>query len=1220
MQIEDFIKHQRLDILHLQEVEVNDSTFESCPVISSCFTIIPNNSPTQYGTASLVKNEIVVENIQFDSAGRIIVFEACGITHANVYLPSGCSQLARSGREEYCAATLPQLLLHRSDLGYIGGDFNCIIDRRDCSANASSKMSPSLKRLVSAFYMGDAYRLLHPGGAANSHYYSLHPQSASSQCQDSGSGAPSARPPSPPPPSPSPSGSLPTAAPTPLPAKQGYTRIDRCYMWGGLSVSEAKYEPAAFSDHHAHLVSLSLPPNISRITSAKARPIFKIKPEVIRDDKFKAQLAAAMSRWNQAKEGGLELMVWWEVLVKPGIKKLAMERGKEMNKERRGMLNLLLLQQSYHARKVYSGQLHHLAALRTVQLKIKNWYEEESAKVILQAKSKECSLSEPARIYHHELNAKRLKKSSILKLETPSGVLLGHEACARFLEEEVAKVLLVPNPLNQAARDTLLKEIKPVFTMEDNRMLLASPSKSEVKQVLSKSNLHASPGTDGIPGLLYHLCWDVMGDSLTEVVKAIFSGNKPTKSQRCSLMVFGSKPKKGNSFKPEDKRRISLLNSDYKVVTGVEAKRFHSTATHSLSPLQLVAGSDRRIQHGICRARDAIQAVGRSKSGCGLLDTDFKAGFDWLEMGWVFAVLRSKGCDEEVIQRLERLYSDCTTMCVVNNVIGKPIYNLRLSLRQGDVPSMYWFSIGLDPLLFRLDRLLSGIKVFSLIPKVVPQTPILLPVKQGSHSPQTSGSSAPSLCPSSAEVHTRSETELYKVQAYADDVKCGIVAMHEFAIVIESCSLLEQAGGVQLHRDVSAGKVSFLPLGRWRGTLQQEDLPYNFIKLTDSIDFLGVTLKATFVQTRKANCDSMEEKIKKVVGPWKGGKFMWVTQRGHSANCYAFSKIFHRCASIPLREDTIACITSQVRSWVLQDFFQKPAATVLHRKPLEGGLGLYCVKLRALALLLRTFCELACTPGFRHSLQLEILFRTQVLGETWPVSPPLPPYYNEEFFSVLRHYHLNSSFNVCSMKVKDWYNVLLQDKVTHSPSTILSSGALLPVRAELAQPDVDWPTTWRRARLSGLPSDLTSHLFRQLHDVLPLQTRVARLGGSRGPRLQGVCRLCTADVQEDAMHAFFSCTNNKEAATTLLCHAQRLLESTISPEAALYLSFETDPASELAVTLLLAAGFKLLWDQRDSNKAISRIQMTAELSARTRILAGSSKFAGTVAKLQLALS
>ena len=57
---------------------------------------------------------------------------------------------------------------------------------------------------------------------------------------------------------------------------------------------------------------------------------------------------------------------------------------------------------------------------------------------------------------------------------------------------------------------------------------------------------------------------------------------------RTSVMVFGSKPKKLNSLKPSDKRRISLLNSDFKIATGFEAKRFGSTATHSLTPLLLV--------------------------------------------------------------------------------------------------------------------------------------------------------------------------------------------------------------------------------------------------------------------------------------------------------------------------------------------------------------------------------------------------------------------------------------------------------------------------------------------------------------------------------------------------------------------------------------------------------------------------------------------------------
>ena len=98
---------------------------------------------------------------------------------------------------------------------------------------------------------------------------------------------------------------------------------------------------------------------------------------------------------------------------------------------------------------------------------------------------------------------------------------------------------------------------------------------------------------------------------------------------------FVKKPKKHNSIKP-----------------GLEAKSFGNTATHTLSPIQLVAGSDRRIHHGINLARDAIYQAGKSKAGCGLLDPDFMAGFDWLDMAWVYMVLEKKGVDHRVIDRV----------------------------------------------------------------------------------------------------------------------------------------------------------------------------------------------------------------------------------------------------------------------------------------------------------------------------------------------------------------------------------------------------------------------------------------------------------------------------------------------------------------------------------------------------------------------------------------
>ena len=180
-------------------------------------------------------------------------------------------------------------------------------------------------------------------------------------------------------------------------------------------------------------------------------------------------------------------------------------------------------------------------------------------------------------------------------------------------------------------------------------------------------------------------------------------------------MVFGTKPKKAKSLKPSDKRKISLLNADFKLVTGIDARRFRKVATHTLSPCQLAAGEDRRIHHGINKARDAVLAAGRGKEGVGLLDNDYKAAFDFIVMLWVFKVLLAKGVEPAVISRLKNIYKDNITVVVVNNTLGKSFINNRWSMRQGDLPSVYWFAYGIDPLVSYLDRRLQGITFYSTV-------------------------------------------------------------------------------------------------------------------------------------------------------------------------------------------------------------------------------------------------------------------------------------------------------------------------------------------------------------------------------------------------------------------------------------------------------------------------------------------------------------------------
>ena len=146
-QIEDFVKHNKIDILHCQEIETCSNSFQDCSFISSSFNLLPNNSPiNKYGTASLVRNDLYVENVKMDTNGRALVFEVNNVTFSNFYLHSGNDKNMRQARDLYLNETIPQLLMHKKDSGLLSADFNCIADKIDTLKNPEQKLSSATFR------------------------------------------------------------------------------------------------------------------------------------------------------------------------------------------------------------------------------------------------------------------------------------------------------------------------------------------------------------------------------------------------------------------------------------------------------------------------------------------------------------------------------------------------------------------------------------------------------------------------------------------------------------------------------------------------------------------------------------------------------------------------------------------------------------------------------------------------------------------------------------------------------------------------------------------------------------------------------------------------------------------------------------------------------------------------------------------------------------------
>ena len=75
--------------------------------------------------------------------------------------------------------------------------------------------------------------------------------------------------------------------------------------------------------------------------------------QILTDPIFKERIKENMIMWERVR--AFQTDESYGSLVKSGIKRIALERNRELNKEKREKLNLLILQQTYLTSKLQNG-------------------------------------------------------------------------------------------------------------------------------------------------------------------------------------------------------------------------------------------------------------------------------------------------------------------------------------------------------------------------------------------------------------------------------------------------------------------------------------------------------------------------------------------------------------------------------------------------------------------------------------------------------------------------------------------------------------------------------------------------------------------------------------------------------------------------------------------------------------------------------------------------
>ena len=110
-------------------------------------------------------------------------------------------------------------------------------------------------------------------------------------------------------------------------------------------------------------------------------------------------------------------MDWWEYLVKPKIREIAIFHSREINKNKTGRLNLLILKQLHFSKMVRLGNQDFEVQLKSTNVDIKNFFEEEAKSLQLLINMRDTTESKKTNIYHHSLHRKKVQRSSINKIQ-----------------------------------------------------------------------------------------------------------------------------------------------------------------------------------------------------------------------------------------------------------------------------------------------------------------------------------------------------------------------------------------------------------------------------------------------------------------------------------------------------------------------------------------------------------------------------------------------------------------------------------------------------------------------------------------------------------------------------------------------------------------------------------------------------------------------------------
>ena len=236
--------------------------------------------------------------------------------------------------------------------------------------------------------------------------------------------------------------------------------------------------------------------------------------------------------------------------------------------------------------------------------------------------------------------------------------------------------------VDMTCQQHLFLQLNSKLTPEESLLCDGLISTPELTESVKSLALHKSPGPDGLTLEFYLRFWQLLLPLLHRLYNSSYAEQSLPESLRTSVtrLIF---KKRGDIKDLKNWRPISLLNTDYKILSKALTLRLSRVLSSLVDPDQTCSVPGRSITSNVTLLRDVLDYIERTNEPGILVSLDQEKAFDRVNHSFLFRLLEQLGFGPSFIRWVHTLYTGANMRIILNGFLSGRI-DLKRGVRQGD--------------------------------------------------------------------------------------------------------------------------------------------------------------------------------------------------------------------------------------------------------------------------------------------------------------------------------------------------------------------------------------------------------------------------------------------------------------------------------------------------------------------------------------------------------